>query len=94
MITSGVAIQKGERAARIWSETLRNESPSVFHFRGSRKVGERGAVLCVEFEAYPEPKVLTGELAAVVASLGGIQRAADQIGASYVFVWQNMARHA
>jgi molybdenum-dependent DNA-binding transcriptional regulator ModE len=56
-------------------------------------VGERRAVLCVEFEAYPEAKVLTAvELAAVVAVQGGIQKAAERIGASYVFVWQNMAR--
>jgi hypothetical protein len=47
----------------------------------------------VEFEAYPEAKVLTAEeLAAVAVAQGGIQRAADRIGASYVFVWQNMAR--
>ena len=58
----------------------------------SRKVGERRAVLCVELEAYPEAKILTPEeLAAIVIAQGGIQRAADRIGASYVFVWQNMA---
>ena len=47
-------------------------------------------VLCVELEAYPEPKILgPEELAAVVIEQGGIQKAADRIGASYVFVWQN-----
>ena len=44
----------------------------------------------MEFEAYPEAKVLTpGDLAVIVAKEGGIQQAANRIGASYVFVWQN-----
>ena len=60
----------------------------------SWKVGERAGVrntvLCVEIEAYPEPKILLPQgLANIVGKEGGIQKAANRIGASYVFVWQN-----
>ena len=51
--------------------------------------------LCVEFEAYPEPKVLmTEELAQIVMAIGSTQRAADYIGASEAFVRQNMERNS
>ena len=62
------------------------------------KVGERTgegkcAVVCVELEAYPEPKVLTpNELAGLALNCGGARQAAAHIGASEAFVRQNMQR--
>ena len=60
------------------------------------KVGERmcegkRAVVCVDLEAYPEPKVLTpSELAELALNCGGARQAAAHIGASEAFVRQNM----
>ena len=59
------------------------------------KVGEQTgegkcAVVCVELEAYPEPKCLTKEeLQAVVLKMAGIGKAGRHIGASESFVRQN-----
>ena len=50
--------------------------------------------VCVVFEAFPEPKVLTpAELARIVTGIGSTQRAANYIGASEAFVRQNMERN-
>ena len=44
----------------------------------------------MELEAYPEPKMLTGEeLVEVVARCGSYQKAANHIGTSEAFVRQN-----
>ena len=70
--------------------------PSLPNFTGlyaqSRKVGEPAAVVCVEFEAYPEPKaLLPAELSELVVLHGTTQKVAYHIGASEAFVRQNMS---
>ena len=51
----------------------------------------RCAVVCVETEAYPEPKILTpDELVELVSRHKGARQTAAHIGASEAFVRQNM----
>ena len=65
---------------------------------GSWKVDEHpshaDAVLIAEFEAWPEPKVLSAaELRDLVARFGGSEATAQAIGASGAFVRQNAKRN-
>jgi hypothetical protein len=51
------------------------------------------AVVCVEFESYPEPNILdNGELTTLCAFYGTHKRVAEEIGKSRVFVTEGMKK--